>query len=188
MSENAHPQNYRSPWEDQDPHPIHEPQTQPQPKLHLDWLSRFCKAHSRLSSGMPGSIPFAWRSGPPVIHASLCPPGSAIFAQLTAESHYSLQWAPIFPKLPLPMGDLEPHIIHDSLCPSISLAVFAQLTAECLYTLQWTTPQNCPFPSGDLDWPMGPGPSLIRGSLGQPESSIQTTSRLIQLFLQGSLV
>jgi len=33
-----------------------EPQTQPQPKLHLDWLSRFCKAHSRLSSGMPGHV------------------------------------------------------------------------------------------------------------------------------------
>jgi len=30
--------------------------------------------------------------------------GSAVFAQLMAESPYTLQWAPLSPKLPLPMG------------------------------------------------------------------------------------
>jgi len=33
--------------------------------------------------------------------------GSAVFAQLTAESPYILQWVPLSPKLPLPMGDLD---------------------------------------------------------------------------------
>jgi len=30
--------------------------------------------------------------------------GSAIFGQLTAENPYTSQWAPLSPKLPLPMG------------------------------------------------------------------------------------
>jgi len=43
--------------------------------------------------------------------------GSAIFAQLTAESPYSLQWAPFPTKLPLSTGDLDPHLIHGSMGP-----------------------------------------------------------------------
>jgi len=34
--------------------------------------------------------------------------GSAVFAQVTAECPYTLQWAPLFPKLVLRMGDLDP--------------------------------------------------------------------------------
>jgi len=33
--------------------------------------------------------------------------GSAVFAQLTAESPYTLEWALLSPKLPLPMVDLD---------------------------------------------------------------------------------
>ena len=52
------------------------------------------------------------------------------------------------------MGDLDPHLTHDSLGPYepitqtasngiwIGSAVFAQMTAECPYTLQW----DAPFP------------------------------------------
>jgi len=34
--------------------------------------------------------------------------GSAVFAQLMAESPYSLQWAPLFSIIDLPMGELDP--------------------------------------------------------------------------------
>jgi len=42
------------------------------------------------------------------------------------------------------------------------------------------SPQNCPFPLGNLDT------HLIHGSLGPPESTTQTASRSVQPFLQGS--
>jgi len=41
--------------------------------------------------------------------------GSAIFAQLMADT---LHWASLFPKIALPMGNLDPHVTHDSLGPS----------------------------------------------------------------------
>jgi len=44
------------------------------------------------------------------------------------------------------------------------------------------SPQNCPFPCGDLD------PRLIHGSLGQPESTTKMASRSVQPFSQGSPV
>jgi len=46
---------------------------------------------------------------------------SAIFAQMTTECPYTLQWlTPSLLKLPLPMGDVEPHLIHGSFGPSKS--------------------------------------------------------------------
>jgi len=45
---------------------------------------------------------------------------SAVFAQLMAGSHYTLQQAALPPsKLPLPMGDMNPHLIYDSLDPPV---------------------------------------------------------------------
>jgi len=41
--------------------------------------------------------------------------GSAVFAQVTAECPYALQWASFHPKLPLPMGGLDLHLTHDFL-------------------------------------------------------------------------
>jgi len=41
--------------------------------------------------------------------------GSAVFAQLTAESPYTLQWALLSPKIAPSHGDLDPHLIHGSL-------------------------------------------------------------------------
>jgi len=63
-------------------------------------------------------------------------------------------------KLPLPTGDLDPHLIHGSLGPpesstktvSRSFQPFLHkrpLSVECPYTLQWDAPflpRNCPFP------------------------------------------
>jgi len=43
-------------------------------------------------------------------------------------------------------------------------------------------PKSLPLPMGDLN------PHLIHGPLGPPKSSTQTASRLVQPFLQGSLV
>jgi len=34
--------------------------------------------------------------------------GSAIFAQVTAECHYTLQWALLFPKIAPFRGDVDP--------------------------------------------------------------------------------
>ena len=67
---------------------------------------------------------------------------------------------------------------------TISSAVFAQMTVESPYTLQWAIPSSSklPLPMGDLDR------NLVHGSMGPPESSTQMASRLLQLFLQGSLV
>ena len=45
--------------------------------------------------------------------------GSAVFAQMTAECSYTFAMGHPFPswKLPLPMGDLDPHLINGSLGP-----------------------------------------------------------------------
>jgi len=64
--------------------------------------------------------------------------GSAVFAQVTTECPYTLQWAPLPPKLPLPMG--ESGHPSDALFPgptrvlnpnsiSIGSAIFAGLTS-----------------------------------------------------------
>jgi len=67
---------------------------------------------------------------------------------------------------------------------------FVQLTADCTECpdiLQWAVPfcfKIAPSHGGsgpDLDY-------LIHGSLGPSESSTQTASRSVELFLQGSLV
>ena len=54
---------------------------------------------------------------------------------------------PYPPELPLPIGDLDSHLMHDDVGPrerahnlngtSIGSAVLAQMTAMCPYTLQW---------------------------------------------------
>jgi len=110
------------------------------PKQHLNRFSHFCTAHSRVLSGMPGHVispkncTFALGDlDLNLIHGPLDPPesliqnsiliGSAVFAQLTAESPYTLQWAVLFPsKLPLPIHGSGPHLIHDSLGPSEPIA------------------------------------------------------------------
>jgi len=72
--------------------------------------------------------------------------GLAVFAQLTAESAYTLQWAPLSTRIAPSHGDLDlpcntwcfrPMRAHNPNGTSIGPAVFAQMTAECLYCLQW---------------------------------------------------
>ena len=107
--------------------------------------------------------------------------GSAVFVQLTAEGPYTLQWTDPSPpqkKCPFPreiwtqsktwflgpIWDHKPNGIY------IRSSVFAQMIAECpiLYNGTPLSPQNCPFPWGDLD------PHLIHGPRGPPEPSTQT--------------
>ena len=76
-----------------------------------------------------------------------------------------------------------PTQVHNQNGISIASAVSLQLTILSPYTLQWggtCPPQKWPFPCRDRD------PDLIHGSLGQPKSTIQTTSQSVQPFLQGS--
>jgi len=100
--------------------------------------------------------------------------GSAVFAQLTAERPYTMQWAALPPQNCPFHGGSEPNLIHDSLGPSEPITetafrsvqpFFAQLTAECPYTLQWAAPLKIAPSYGDLD------SYLIHGSLDPPESS-----------------
>ena len=117
---------------------------------------------------------------------------SAIFVQNVI---HSTMGHPFPSKLPLPMGDLDPYLIHDSLGPSEprsqtvsrSVQLFLHSSPQCPYTSQWDTP----FPS-KLPLPMGGSAPhliiLIHGSLGPPASSTQTESQSVQPFLQGSLV
>jgi len=86
--------------------------TSPQPKRQIDRFSHFCTAHGRVSSGMPGHVlspnncPFAWGIWVPSNTCFFGPTrvrnlngiliGSAVLH--TAESGYTLQWAPLFPQ------------------------------------------------------------------------------------------
>jgi len=107
--------------------------------------------------------------------------GSAVLAQLTAESPYTYNGLCFPPKLPLPMG------VSRSLSntwfpaptrllnPSRSFQPFLHRQPQSvpiLYNGTPLPPQNCPFP-----WHLDP-----------PESSMQTAPRSVQPFLQGSLV
>jgi len=114
--------------------------------------------------------------------------GSVVFAQLRAESPYSLQWATLSPQnCPFLWGIrtlsnswfFEPDQADNPNDITIGSAVFAQVTAEYPYTLHRDAPfppQNCPFPWGDLDF------HLIHGSLGPLESSTQMAFRSVQPF------
>jgi len=72
--------------------------------------------------------------------------GSALSAQLMAESLYSLQWTTLSPKISPSHGGSGPHLIDDSSVRAhnpngitIGSAVFTHVTAECPCTLQWAS-------------------------------------------------
>ena len=100
------------------------------------WIDRFnylCAAHGRVSSGMQrhvlpliiapshrGSVhlPNTLFLGPTAVNnPNGILIGSAVFAQLMAKYLYFMVGAP-FSQIALPMRDLDPHLIHDSLGPS----------------------------------------------------------------------
>jgi len=81
------------------------------------------------SHGGSGSPSNTWFLGPTrVLNPNGISIGSAVFVQMTAECPYTLQLDAPFPlkiagtplspsKWPLPMEDLDPHLIHGSLGP-----------------------------------------------------------------------
>jgi len=75
-------------------------------------------------------------------------------AQLTAECPYTLLYAPLFPKLPLPMGELNPHLTRDSLGIQAKwhLDQFCHFrTDDCRVSLYFTIGR--PFPPSKLPLP-----------------------------------
>jgi len=97
----------------------------PQPKWQINRFSHFCTAHGRVSSSMPPSYE---GSGPHLIHDYLGPSKPKIqTASRSVQPFYTddcrvsctLQWVALLPtlKLPLPMGDVDPHVILSSLGP-----------------------------------------------------------------------
>jgi len=102
---------------------------------------------------------------------------SAVFAQLTAESPYTLQWALLSPQncpfrwriwTPSILWFLGPIQTHNPNGISIGSAVFTHTTVECPYTLRWNAPspppKNCPFQSGGSGPPSNtwlPGPTRV---------------------------
>jgi len=121
--------------------------------------------------------------------------GSAVFAQLTAESPYALKWAPIPPpkNCPFPCGDLHLHLTHCSLAhpspqPKRHLDRFSLFCTDNGRVSLYFTMARPFHPASKLLLPMGDvDPHLIHNSLGPSESSTQTTSRSLQPFLHGSL-
>jgi len=117
----------------------------PQHKQQTDRFIHFCTAHGSVLS--PKNCPFAERSGSPSNTCFLGPTGvhnpngiwtgSAVFVQFTSECRRACRACPSPSKLPLPMGDLYPHLIRGSLSPpdsipngiSIGSAIFAGLTS-----------------------------------------------------------
>jgi len=100
----------------------------------------------------PKNCPFSWGIwtlsnlwflGPVLVHnPNGIIIGSAVFTQVTAECHYTLQWAPIYHKLPLAMGASGPHLIHGSLGQPESST---QTVYRCVQPFLHSWPQSVPI-------------------------------------------
>ena len=133
--------------------------TSPQLKQQIDRFSRFCTAHGRKSlyfatgAPFPQNCPFPWGSGPPIRYLIYDSLGQSEPTTQTAsrsvqpfllrwpQCPYTSQWdAPSPPsKLPLPMGDMDPHLLHGSLGPPESSTQTASRSVQ-------------PFLQGSLVW------------------------------------
>jgi len=104
-----------------------------------------------------------------------------------------LQWTLLSPKIAPSNGDLDPHLIRGSLGPpessteteSRSVQLLLHRLLQSVPILYHGTPL-LPLIIGPSHG--GSGPPSNTWFPGPPKSSIQTESRSVQLFLQGSLV
>ena len=74
-------------------------------------------SYSRLRMGRSGDPSNTWFLGPNRVQIpNGISIGSAMYAQLTADCRYTLQWDAYSPQkiYPFPWGDLDPHLIHGS--------------------------------------------------------------------------
>jgi len=133
----------------------------------LDWISRFCTAHGTASlyftMGRPSPLqncPFPRGDQDPHLTRFLKPiqahnpndilTGWAVFAQLTTQCPYTLQWATPSPQnCPFPWADLDPSntipAAHQSSQPKRHLAQLSCFcTAHHRVTLYFTL--GCPLP------------------------------------------
>jgi len=81
--------------------------------------------------------------------------GAAVFAQVTAECPYTLQWAAPFPQIAPSMEDLKPHLTHDSLSlqPKRHLARFSRFcTDDCRVSLYFTMGRPSPLKIAPSYW------------------------------------
>jgi len=106
----------------------------PQPKGHLDWFSRFCKDHDHDRQ----VVKVNWQKAASLPYVNGIP--------------YTLHWAtPFFLKLPLPVGDLNLHLIwflgptwvHNPKGISIGSAGFARITIMTDRQTDWLTDLLC---------------------------------------------
>ena len=91
--------------------------------------------------------------------------GSAIYAQLMADSPYTLRWDSLPPEIAHSYGDLDSRLIHCSMgLPESTTQTSSRLVQPFLHSSRRNVPilysgplipppQNCPFPWGDLDPP-----------------------------------
>ena len=117
--------------------------------------------------------------------------GSAAFAQLTAESAYTLQWAPLSTRIALSDGGSGPAMYimmlwaHESPQPKRNLNRFSRVCTDD----RRVSLCGLPVSPSKLFLPMlASGRHVIRGSLGPPESATQMATWSFLPFLQGSLV
>jgi len=119
---------------------------------------------------------------------------SAVFAQLRAESAYTLQWAPLSTRISPSHREIwTSHVTHDALGPWEPTTQIAPRSVQpCLHRWPRSVPilyNSLPVSPSKLPLPMlASGPHVIRGSFGPPESGTQMTTWSFQPFLQGSLV
>jgi len=119
----------------------------PQPKWQIDQFSHFCIAHGRKSryikigAPVPQNCPFPWVDLDPIKH--MIP-----WTNLSPQPKWHLDWfsrfctdsrrvslyfsgSPLPPlELSLPMGDLDPHLIHGSLGPPKSSTQMASRSLQ----------------------------------------------------------
>jgi len=155
--------------------------------------------HGRVLSGKPGHVlspkngviwtqSNTWFLGPTRVQIpNGISIGSPVFAQLTAERPYTLQWVTLcFENCSFPWQVLGLHLIHDSLSiPEPTTQTTSRLDQPFLHSSPQSAtlrPLKLPLPTGILD------PHLTHGSVDPLESSAQTSSKLVEPFLQGSLV
>jgi len=116
--------------------------------------------------------------------------GLAVFAQLTTESAYTLQWAPYPPELPIPMGIWTSHVTRDAFGPCEPTTQTAPRSVQPSFH-RWPRSVSIVYnglrvPPSKLPLPMlASGPHVIRGSLGPPESGTQMVTWSFQPFFAG---
>jgi len=155
-----------------------------QPKWQIDQFSRFCTAHAMKSlyftmgAHFPQNCPFSWEDqNRHLIHDLLSQTELTVQMAPLSVLLFSHRWPqsvpilyngrPFLPKLPLPMGDLDPHLTHDSLGPSKPTNQTASPSVQLLLH-RW--PQSVPILYNGM--PLSPWklPLPTRGS-GPPSNT-----------------